>query len=258
MIVSFDVDAVEKWANFSGDYNPIHFDPDAAEKVSGDGLVVHGMLVLLPVKQLMAQRAALSESGLWTRLQSSFRLPVPRSHKIEINVRQLQAKTRYSVARDDGDAVYFEGLLSRALPPDPLTGYGEFHFDRKNVRERWEYFLGSFQDIVSTWIFIDALIFSEFVERNVPDLIDEIRGANAGNGHAGTQSPVVVQTTQCVWLDQAALDALVFPQSFDLTYRYKIIDRLTDGARVMGRAGLEAWLNGSRVLYSEVGLLLTK
>ncbi|MFV0298829.1 MAG: MaoC/PaaZ C-terminal domain-containing protein, partial [Hyphomicrobiaceae bacterium] len=47
----FGGEAVRAWADYSGDFNPIHFDERLAEAAIGKGgTVVHGMLAMMPLK----------------------------------------------------------------------------------------------------------------------------------------------------------------------------------------------------------------
>jgi acyl dehydratase len=48
--LAFGLSDIARWADFSGDYNAIHFDRASALKAGLEGLVVHGMLVLLTVR----------------------------------------------------------------------------------------------------------------------------------------------------------------------------------------------------------------
>lgn len=50
MDLNYTVRDAEKWAEFSGDYNPIHFDLKYAKSLGMDGLSVHGMRALLDMK----------------------------------------------------------------------------------------------------------------------------------------------------------------------------------------------------------------
>ena len=55
--MTFGLPEVQEWARFSDDFNPIHFDSQYAKGAGLDGLVVHGMLALLPVKSALTEAA---------------------------------------------------------------------------------------------------------------------------------------------------------------------------------------------------------
>ena len=46
--VQYTLADANRWAEFSGDYNPIHFDLEQA-RLRGEGLRVHGMRALLEI-----------------------------------------------------------------------------------------------------------------------------------------------------------------------------------------------------------------
>ncbi|MDX8525903.1 MaoC/PaaZ C-terminal domain-containing protein [Mesorhizobium sp. MSK_1335] len=75
---------VRRWAAFSGDWNPIHFDRRAANAVGAEEPFAHGMFVMLPLKQsttnLIKDRPRLAE---WIQLDYRFRLPTPLGRRLE-------------------------------------------------------------------------------------------------------------------------------------------------------------------------------
>ena len=260
MQVSFGADLVEKWAEFSGDYNPIHFDPGAAATITDQGVVAHGMLVLLPVKQALTDVILSSNvlvpftAGHWMRLRSSFRRPVPQSFDLNINVESSDARTTFSVSDTNQGSPYFQGLLTSAPPPgSPASGI-TFSLDRKSVTQQWEYFRSSFPHVVANWIFIDAFLFTVFVRRHALDFFGSLAYLEVvGKSH---QTQLMVQTNQCVWFDHDYLQAIACPVDLDLTYQYASGEWIVDGSRVIGAVSLEACVEGQRVLHSDIGLLL--
>lgn len=49
---------LNRYAAASGDYNPIHLDPDAARRVGLDGVIAHGMLSMAFLGQFVNQQIA--------------------------------------------------------------------------------------------------------------------------------------------------------------------------------------------------------
>jgi acyl dehydratase len=49
---------LRRYAAASGDYNPIHLDPDAARRVGLDGVIAHGMLSMAFLGQFVNQQIA--------------------------------------------------------------------------------------------------------------------------------------------------------------------------------------------------------
>lgn len=50
---SITQDAINRYAEASGDFNPIHIDPEFAAKTPAGGTIAHGMLVLAYVTQMV-------------------------------------------------------------------------------------------------------------------------------------------------------------------------------------------------------------
>ena len=256
MRVSLNPEAVRRWAEFSGDHNPIHFDPVAAARLSDCGLVAHGMLALLPVKEALSA-ATLSFSGKgWTHLQSSFRQPVPQCQDVTIARRDAGARTRFSVSWEASGSVCIDGAMSKKLPPEPLRPQQEACLEHGEILRRRERFRHWFPDIRAEWVFLDAVVFAEFVQRSAPAFLNAGIGQDERSGVRGLPSRAVIQTSQRVWFDHDALDRLASEQTVPLTYRFATLEWVADGDREVVSAACEAWLDKERVLYSKNVLLL--
>ncbi len=59
------------WAGASGDYNPIHYDKDFAQKAGLDGVIVPGQLIGAFLGQLMTDW--IGEGGTLTKLSCSYK-----------------------------------------------------------------------------------------------------------------------------------------------------------------------------------------
>ena len=72
---SITQERIERYAAASGDFNPVHVDPEFAAKSRFGGTIAHGMLVAATVSEAMTAAFALSwlESG---RLKLRFKNPV--------------------------------------------------------------------------------------------------------------------------------------------------------------------------------------
>jgi 3-hydroxybutyryl-CoA dehydratase len=71
-----DQAAIARYAQASGDFNPIHLDPEFATQTPFGGTIAHGMLLLAYVGEMMTARfgaAWLSESTLKVRFRAPAR-----------------------------------------------------------------------------------------------------------------------------------------------------------------------------------------
>lgn len=73
----YSLNDAERWAEFSGDYNPIHFDLQQAQHLGQVQLTVHGMRAMLDIKyQLSTALLPLLPGGEFLRFNARLRQPV--------------------------------------------------------------------------------------------------------------------------------------------------------------------------------------
>jgi NAD(P)-dependent dehydrogenase (short-subunit alcohol dehydrogenase family) len=73
----YDARDQERFAELSGDYNPLHLDPIAARRQIFGEVVVHGMHALLDALETYLAYARPAAGAALTRLSASFRNPIP-------------------------------------------------------------------------------------------------------------------------------------------------------------------------------------
>lgn len=74
--LQFKQSDVQSWAEFSGDWNPIHFDKDAAARAGIPAPFAHGMLALLTFKQTLLSVASERTDSAWLKFDFRMRSPV--------------------------------------------------------------------------------------------------------------------------------------------------------------------------------------
>lgn len=159
----------QQWAAFSGDRNPIHFDLDAARQLGADRLVVHGMLALMKAKQATStwwtgKRAATA----WQQFNAVFRLPALQGSALHLDLRPRADGMCFTLHADEqlcvrGQHSSAPEPLEQNEPPDtgPATCLSE-----PLMQDRHQVFCSLFPSISHPWIFLDALIFSAFLEEH--------------------------------------------------------------------------------------------
>ncbi|MEY8941968.1 MaoC/PaaZ C-terminal domain-containing protein [Klebsiella michiganensis] len=95
MTLCYSLRDAERWAAFSGDDNPIHFDATEAKRFGLDGLCVHGMRAMLDVKSALSaalEREALPSGDLMfsCRLREPVACEMPYQLSIRETLRQEQ------------------------------------------------------------------------------------------------------------------------------------------------------------------------
>ena len=103
-----------KYSAGSGDFNPLHMDPDFARSKGFEGAVVHGALLVAKVSQLIGMRLP-GRDSVWTGLSLQFRQPlyVGRVARVDAMVDRLSSATGMVV------------LKVRVLAGDILLAKGE-------------------------------------------------------------------------------------------------------------------------------------
>jgi hypothetical protein len=201
--LTFGPGDIRAWAHFSGDQNPIHFDPVRAGRAGAHGVVVHGMLVLLTVKNHASAVASASEGtgGPWWRFRSRLRQPVVAGDTVQLATRPQGEGIAFSVSSATRDRKLMTGsLLRQEVPSEDGTPWLRLDLPADLVAARAAELLAAFPWIGEPWVIADALIFSEFLRTGMRDLltahgIDLVTGTAAGGDF-------VVQTSHEVGFDR--------------------------------------------------------
>ena len=103
-------EGIRRYAEASGDYNPIHVDEEYARATPFGGTIAHGMLVLAYLSEMMA--AAFGEDWLaGGRLKVRFRAPARPGDTLTARAEPRQARLPDGQARQvSGDRVFEYGI----------------------------------------------------------------------------------------------------------------------------------------------------
>lgn len=160
MTISYSRQDLERWAAFSGDYNPVHFDDEIARNAGMPGRIVHGMLAMMTMKD----HVVLDDTG-HSRVSFSIKKPMTLASQYkttafggslynhvyltDIDERERFIRCKYKPINDD------------CFVDNDLT-----HIDVPAVRLQQKYrdFQATFQDVRQAWSFYDALIFNEYMD----------------------------------------------------------------------------------------------
>ncbi len=237
--------AAENWALFSGDWNPIHFDLDAARSVGADRLVVHGMLALLKVKQATSMQVGRSSCG--QQFNAFFRIPALQGSELHLDLRQKKAGVNFTLQSDEyvcirgnhGDS----DAWNEAVPAAP-AGQAR-RIDKEVVTSRYKQFNTLFPFVTHRWVFLDALLFSDFLGDYFKTELPMSKGF------------APVQMSHRVNFDREAIEALdvVGGNAPTLTYTVRKIEGPNAGADRFGIAVLTLFSEFGPLMQTEVGLL---
>jgi 3-hydroxybutyryl-CoA dehydratase len=102
-------EGIRRYAEASGDYNPIHVDEEYARTTPFGGTIAHGMLVLAYLSEMMA--AAFGHDWLaGGRLKVRFRAPARPGDTLTARAEPRQARVPARPAGGPGDRVFEYGI----------------------------------------------------------------------------------------------------------------------------------------------------
>lgn len=186
----FGMPEVAHWAEFSGDYNPIHFDLPQARTLGSEALIVHGMLALLPIKRWLAEtQAAPAAAAPWQKFRALLRTPIPHDEDLQVTQRLSAAAQQFRVHDMNGGDEYFRGSLAAATDPwSDYAGRGDVGGSSELTAERLASFARFYPAPYAPWIVIDALVFADFMRNKLATLREYTqprmeRAFGAGSGH---------------------------------------------------------------------------
>jgi len=253
---------VQEWAKFSNDFNPIHFDPQYAREAGLDGLVVHGMLALLPIKSALAKTVHDPDPGTrtrWMKFRALFRSPVPHDSATELTFRpskgqgldfrvhasdtgQERFRGSYGPAADQG-----EWLDSNSLGKETFSMLGAHEMER---------FRAVYPAVEPGWIALDAIVFSDFIRTRLKTLSRAAQRERAGVT-AEERKNVLMQASHTVFIDTRELGGFG-PLPFDcaeLSYAMAAPDMVASQSGVAGSVSLAVAKREKLVMLVEIGLL---
>lgn len=245
----------EKWALFSGDWNPIHFDLSAARRLGADRLIVHGMLALLHVKQeASAQLTQLKLLDAKTdqgrdacqHFSAFFKLPALQDSPIELDFTPKEGGVSFQL-KAGGFPCVRGGLVQgdRAALSLPSGDIKLNVIESRQVRNKFQMFRELFPFAAQPWIFLDALVFADF-------LGDYFRDKAAQDTHV-----VPVQMSHRVYFDPQAIEAMFHAGTHlpELRYSLQKTESGDHPGDRFGIADLTLTARGVTLMRIEVGLL---
>jgi len=222
MELQFDEQHIQGWADFSGDWNPIHFDPAVARQIQANDVVVHGMIPIVTVLdrahgQLLASAAAPG----WTEATVRLKKPIEARRPLWLRLTSGAASVSFSLESENGKAVHLRGQVRAAEAPaapkiwaetpgasattraaigstnsvshQPLEAVVDLpvlRVDGERVRARQAAFGALFPDLTHDWVGLSAQLFADFLIQHAPAVHD----AALRTFGERAQTAVVVQT----------------------------------------------------------------
>lgn len=117
VFTAFSREDLRRYAEASGDLNPLHLDPDFAREAGFDDVIVHGMLGMALLGRLLAEGLP---GRRVLRLRARFKKVIPVDRPIHcsatLGIRRDGCTELALTARDESGVAYIEGSATVAGP----------------------------------------------------------------------------------------------------------------------------------------------
>ncbi|WP_118984836.1 hypothetical protein [Photorhabdus sp. CRCIA-P01] len=157
----FEIEDIEHWSNFSGDFNPIHYSAKSESLHNMQQHPVQGMLSLLYVRQQFSQLTSAFTSGI-LNIDTSFRQYVYTAlpHQLRIDTKskafKLENPSKESTLSGNTSVENTMESIESWIVQD---NYQKLMITRKEVCEKYADFRHYFPSVTSIGWFLDALAF---------------------------------------------------------------------------------------------------
>lgn len=244
------------------DYNPIHFDEAAARRLGLGGIVVHGMLPLLHIKHQLSDDLSASAQHEWITFSSKFRLPVARGQQHQLEISTRRTGRRFALRRNEDGAEAIAGTATPAhsieIVSPPMVS---FVIDTEIIAEKLATFQQAFPDFNAAWLFLDSLVFSQFLNNDVPFSLVKSAGAfsSATNQNDLMQRALTVQTSHTVSVHPDLFVQSVQTLDPEMNIRCDLMPAVTTNSgsnTLAGACQFNVYVENRFVMQSEVGIFL--
>jgi hypothetical protein len=259
----YSLSDAERWAAFSGDYNPIHFDAARAQRLGLTGLCVHGMRAMLDMKSALStsrEKHGVRAEGLM--FTSRLREPVlcdtlyqlPVCETLRDDGVQLSASLRH--VQTQQASISSKLIATDVLVLPPVTQMNTL--GAQELATLHTQFLAVGSPVVPAWSFLDAVLFRQLVNapqtlETVHSLLPSVQANSLGDIFTLVQ---VVQTHHETHFPPRLLTQTEQGQRFGAIH-YAIRPTLVMGEKQRGMvllAGIQAWQDGEPLMSVAVTL----
>ncbi|MFC3395332.1 MaoC/PaaZ C-terminal domain-containing protein [Brenneria rubrifaciens] len=250
-----------RWAEFSNDFNPIHFNLSAARSIGIPNIAVHGMLMMLPLKVNCDdyQREKAHAGWQW---KASLRQPILANTQCLFNIQHptLSGKTLFSLCHGDGSTTknligYHAPFSFHNLHCESLAKLARYSLPPKCVVEKQKTFQQYYPNITALWIFIDALIFSQLLGQHAKTLIREAFYPYLKEQGKNTEDIFILHTTHKVMLSPTIQTLSLSGEIGVINYTISVDPSFIVDNKLCNMLTLPVWLDGELVIVIEISLV---
>lgn len=260
MELLFNSEDIEKWAAFSGDRNPIHFDRQAAAKLGVEKVVVHGMLTLLPVKQEMASKSEADPSS-WTQFRASFKSPTLIDEKVFLKTKERRAKQTFRVSSSNEEYQCFVGNISQVKPEVWASREEVNYIDEEDIKRKFDKFYCDFEQQFDYWIWLDGLVFGHFICNQIGNVFSELKHISTNNKMVNSidnlSDYLIVQIShQTTFSSDLKNTPIQLHEIPDICYQVDNFNITEDSEAAFGTCEIGVMVNEQHQMTLELGLMI--
>lgn len=209
--LTIDRDRIRRWADFSGDYNPIHFERQAARALGAADVIVHGMIgAVLAFQRLWDDDRANGQVIGVRTLTAKLRHPIVVDEALRLVVKRGRQGASCSLIGAD-DIIRVGATLRPAGEHEPVAVHPDlpcYKIDRydlasRDVNARRGNLRHALPECTSFWLGLASCFFSEFLGRAIEPLRLQ---AQRLLGVQTVADAVAVQTSYAVTVDPTVED----------------------------------------------------
>ncbi|MCZ4305537.1 MaoC/PaaZ C-terminal domain-containing protein [Zoogloeaceae bacterium G21618-S1] len=254
-VLGFGADLVRAWATFSSDFNPVHFDTFHAREAGLDGVIVHGMLALLPIKQAMAEVA--TEHGLppseWSGFRAVFRKSIPLDAPCRLSIGEGRQGMDFRLKSETHGDEHFRGSLFATVAPTASIGPCRSLDDHAMLEQR-EALAQIWPGINAHWVLLDAIIFADFLRSHLA-VVQQEALTRMGCNPCAPARIAMFQTSHSVTYHARLADPAT-PAPRNLSYVVpEEKNMIANGHQVMGTVPMHVSDHHGPVMQIDVGLM---
>ncbi|HEX4420082.1 MAG TPA: MaoC/PaaZ C-terminal domain-containing protein [Kofleriaceae bacterium] len=273
-VVQYSSNDIANWAQFSGDYNPIHFDAAASKRFGHASVVVHGMIaVLQALESVLGGLREIPGSQEWTTVTQRLRIPIYPGEQLKLGpgargpqrlALRSEASVKVQVDVETSDTYETEvPALSCTATDETKQQLGEISVDPAALATGRSALHDSFGWLRTDITFFQASAFAHFMRVHISTLerwAQRSLGISQPTlGITDNSTYTVVQTTHRAivhrsWLDD---DAGSLENGLQLRFAPTALTTLAGGG-CASVCEIEVRADRQYPMFAKIGLLLTR
>lgn len=256
----FGSDQVKNWADFSCDFNPIHFDLDWAQRLGVDNLVVHGMLAMLRLKQHLTEESERStvEEETWHVFKAMICNPLPYNKQLLLAPVQRHQSLNYKGKCEQSGTEYFKGSMKWGVTKPDAWQAKPVLSGKINAAEMFSRFKAHYPEHFASWVILDAIVFADFMNKQALPLRNHIAEQITTAFGAVQNNLIVVHGNHSVFINAGLLQGknLADCLTGDINYFIPEPDLIVEPNKIICLVKTLVRQGDSELMAVEMGLIL--